>query len=80
VIWLTVQHDALIPHDPAYVNYEIEAASARWPNLFIADMGSLFEGHPEWRSDGTHPNAEGQRQMATLIARALAPFRPSVAR
>ena len=76
VLWLTVQHDALIPHDPAYVNFEIESAAARWPNLFLVDMGSLFDGHPEWRKDGTHPTAEGQLRMATLIVDALRPFKP----
>ena len=79
VLWLTVQTDALIPKKPEYVNNEINAASGRWPNLWIVDMGSLFEGHNDWRSDGIHPNAEGQRQIAKLVEHELEPFKPVTA-
>jgi lysophospholipase L1-like esterase len=76
VLWLTVQDDTIIPDNPGFVNAAIKSASSRWSNLFIVDMATYFHGHDEWRSDGTHPNAEGQRQMASLIANALEPFRP----
>lgn len=79
VLWLTVQTDKAIPQKPDYVNFEIEAAVARWPNLFLVDMGSAFEGHPEWTDDGIHPNAEGERQMAALVAESLRPFLPRAA-
>jgi len=76
VLWLTVQTDALIPEKPDYVNSEIEAAEHRWSNLFIVDMGGLFEGHDDWRKDGTHPNITGSNEMVELILDALEPFRP----
>ncbi len=76
VLWLTVQTDTIIPEKPDYVNSQIKAAAGRWSNLFIIDMATYFEGHTEWRDDGTHPNAEGQRQMANLIANSLQPFKP----
>ena len=76
VVWLTVQTDAIIPYEPEYVNFQIESAAARWPNLTTADMGALFEGHNDWRTDGTHPNEFGQRQMAKLIVQALEPYKP----
>ena len=77
VLWLTVQTDALIPEKPDYVNSEIKAAADRWSNLFIVDMGSRFEGHDDWRKDGTHPNITGSNQMIQLILDELDPFRPA---
>ena len=77
VLWLNVQTDALIPDDPGYVNSEIEAAEHRFPNLFIVDMGGLFEGHDDWRKDGTHPNIVGSNEMVKLILDELEPFRPT---
>lgn len=77
VLWLTVQTDALIPEKPDYVNSEIKAAANRWSKLFIVDMGDLFEGHDDWRKDGTHPNITGSNEMVKLILDALEPFRPT---
>jgi GDSL-like Lipase/Acylhydrolase family len=77
VLWLTVQTDALIPEKPDYVNSQIEAAAGRWPKLFIVDMGGLFEGHDDWRKDGTHPNIKGSNEMVNLILDELEGFRPT---
>ena len=35
----------------------------------VIDLYSLTKGHPEWFSDGLHPNAEGNRAIAEEIAK-----------
>lgn len=35
----------------------------------VIDLYSLTTGHPEWFSDGLHPNAEGNRAIAEEIAK-----------
>jgi len=82
VLWLNVQEDVqpklLTTNAWDYVNFELESAAARWPNMFLVDMDGRIGGHPEWHDpDGVHLNAEGNRQLAALIAEALEPFKPT---
>jgi hypothetical protein len=78
VYWLNVQTapTRLLPGPPRvypahadYVNYAIEQAAVRWPQMKVVDFRDLFDQHPEWHlADGLHPNAIGQQELATLIA------------
>lgn len=77
VLWLNIQDDAIEPEHPDYVNYEIEAADARWPNMHMVDLAARMHGHPEWRSDGLHFNDAGKQQLASLMVDALKPFKPA---
>ena len=40
-------------------------------HLTCVDLYALTEDHPEWYSDGIHPNREGNRQIAELLAEVL---------
>ena len=82
VLWLNTQTDVYPEFLPtnswAAVNAQLEEAAARWPKLWLVDMSGHFSGHPEWHDpDAVHLNAEGNRQLAALIAESLAPFRPA---
>lgn len=76
VLWVNVQDDTFYPKHADYVNFAIEAADARWPNMFPVDLASRFDGHPEWRADGLHFNTTGAFQYATLLVEALQEFAP----
>jgi len=81
VWWLNVQDTPTRIHPGAprvypahadYVNYAIEQAAVRWPQLRVIDLRDRFRGHPEWHlGDGLHPNAIGQQELASLIAAPL---------
>ena len=40
----------------------------------VIDLYSITDGHPEWYTDGAHPDAEGNRAIAEEIARVLCGF------
>ena len=40
-------------------------------SVTVIDLYSLTAGHPEWFSDGLHPNAEGNRAIAEKIAEVI---------
>jgi hypothetical protein len=81
VLWLNVQTGPTTIHPgpprvyPAhadYVTYALEQAAVRWPQLQIVDLRDFFGPHPAWHlSDGLHPNAIGQQELASLIRVAL---------
>jgi lysophospholipase L1-like esterase len=77
VLWVNVQDDTFYPKHADYVNFAIEAADARWPNMFTVDLASRMRGHPEWRADGLHFNTTGAFQYASLLVDALREFAPS---
>lgn len=76
VLWVNVQDDTFYPKHADYVNYAIEAADARWPNMFTADLATVMHGHPEWRADGLHFNTTGAFQYASMLVDALRQFAP----
>ena len=77
VFWLNVQRGPSHPEFSGEVNDAINAAADRWPNIVVVDLSSKFDGHPEWHiADGLHFNAQGQYQLALLIAEALRPYHP----
>jgi lysophospholipase L1-like esterase len=75
VLWLNVQEVPAYPAHSRYVNYAIEQAAVRWPQMEVVDMRDLFDAHPEWHGpDGLHFNAIGEQELAILIRSGLAPF------
>ena len=76
VLWVNVQDDTFYPKHADYVNFAIEAADARWPNMFTVDLAGLMRGHPEWRADGLHFNTTGAFQYASLLVESLLQFAP----
>jgi lysophospholipase L1-like esterase len=76
VLWVNVQDDTFYPKHSDYVNFAIESADARWPNMFTGDLASLMHGHPEWRADGLHFNTTGAFQYASLLVDSLRQFAP----
>jgi len=78
-LWLNVQEDVPSPfgENTDYVNSALEAADARWPNLYLLDLDGLMEGHPEWHApDGLHFNDEGKEQFVRFIVDELERFKP----
>ena len=80
VLWLNVQtvRSPPIPGAPLYpvhadyVNYAIEQAAVRWPQMQVVDFSSVSAEHPEWHiADGFHPNALGEQALAFLISATL---------
>jgi len=87
VLWLNVQtvRSPPIPGAPLYpvhadyVNYAIEQAAVRWPEMQVVDFSSVFAQHPEWHlADGLHPNALGSQALAFLISASLHQWLPGV--
>jgi lysophospholipase L1-like esterase len=79
VLWMNVQEDVPSPYgdNTDYVNSALEAADARWPNLYLIDLDGLMEGHPEWHAaDGLHFNDEGKEQFVRFIVDELERFKP----
>ena len=85
VIWLNVQtmRSPPIPGAPLYpvhadyVNYAIEQAAVRWPQMQVVDFSTVFGAHPEWHiADGFHPNALGEQALAFLINATLHQWLP----
>ena len=75
VLWLNVQEVPAYPVHSRYVNFAIEQAAVRWPQMEVVDMRGLFDAHPEWRNpDGLHFNATGQQELGNLIRGDLASF------
>jgi hypothetical protein len=53
-------------------NAALRDAAGRYPWLRLADWHAAASQHPEWlASDGVHPNREGARQYAALVAEAV---------
>jgi len=87
VLWLNVQTGLtnippgaprVYPAHADYVNYALEQAAVRWPQLQIVDFRDFFQNHPQWHlADGLHPNATGQEELASLIGLALHRWAPS---
>jgi hypothetical protein len=78
VLWLNVQEDVPPAFDVNrdYVNGQIEAADARWPNFYLVDFSGHFEDHPEWHGpDGLHFSDEGTAEFARFIADELDRFK-----
>ena len=40
-------------------------------NIVVIDLYSLTNNHPEWFSDGIHPNEEGNKIIANEIAKII---------
>jgi lysophospholipase L1-like esterase len=81
VYWLNVQEEPFWPANAEAVNAGLENASQRWADLTIVDMDSRFRGHAEWHvADGLHFNADGNTQLAGLIAGAVEEARGSAPR
>jgi lysophospholipase L1-like esterase len=79
VLWLNVQEDVPRPYfaDHDYVNSALEAADARWPNLYLVDLDGHFAGHPEWHGpDGLHFNRAGREEFARFLSDELDRFKP----
>jgi lysophospholipase L1-like esterase len=77
VFWLNVQRAPSHPEFSGEVNDAINAAADRWSSIVVVDLASRFDGHPEWHiPDHLHFNAQGQYQLALLIAEALRPYHP----
>lgn len=75
VLWVNVQRAPVYPRHSDYVNYAIEQASVRWPQMRLVDLATFTDAHPEWRGpDGLHFNAAGQQAFADLIRTALHPW------
>jgi lysophospholipase L1-like esterase len=86
ILWLNVQtmRSPAIPGAPpyplhaGYVNYAIEQAQVRWPQVQVVDLNDFFVPHPEWHiADGLHPNAAGEQAMAFLITGSLSRWLPT---
>jgi hypothetical protein len=78
VLWLNSQEDVPEPYNPnrGYVNDELEAADARWPNMYLVDFSGHFEDRPEWHGpDGLHLSDEGNAEFARFVADELERFR-----
>jgi hypothetical protein len=67
VVWVT-----LAENEPAWaqINAQIRAATARWPQLTVADWAPVIAQHPEWLVDHAHMNELG----AAGFSRFLRPF------
>jgi hypothetical protein len=67
VVWVT-----LAENEPAWsqINSQIRAATARWPQLTVADWAPVVAQHPEWLVDHAHMNELG----AAGFGRFLRPF------
>ena len=50
---------------------EIICSVAEKLGVEVIDLYSITDGHPEWYSDGAHPNAEGNRAIAEEIAETI---------
>lgn len=87
VLWLNVQTapthirpgpPRVYPTHADYVNYAIEQAAVRWPQIQVVDLGGFLDLHPEWHlSDGLHPNPIGQEAIGALIRLALHQWAPA---
>ena len=53
---------------------DIIYAVAEKLHVGVIDLYSITDGHPEWYTDGAHPDAEGNRAIAEEIARVLCGF------
>jgi lysophospholipase L1-like esterase len=81
VLWLNTQttptqiHPGpprIYPAHADYVNYAIEQAAVRWPQMQVVNLRDLLDPHPEWHlADGLHPNPIGQQAIGALIRVAL---------
>ena len=65
----------IVAFDILSENVEIAAQIVREEaenaGLKMIDMNDHTKTHPEWSVDGVHPNAEGNRQFAKIIAEEL---------
>ena len=69
VVWLTLREAK-----SAYVlsNADIEAESAKWPTLTVADWNSYSANRPDWfEADGVHLTLAGSTALAVFIQRTL---------
>ena len=55
-----------------YINPDIRTVAAS-TNTILIDTHTPFVGHPEYLSDGVHPNATGARVLAQTIYNAIYP-------
>ncbi len=86
VLWLNAQTaptqihpgaSRVYPAHADYVNYAIEQAAVRWPQMRVVDLRGLLDPHPEWHlSDGLHPNPIGQQAIGSLIRISLHKWAP----
>ncbi len=73
ILWVNVQEANSYPAHSDYVNFEIERAAVRWPQVRVVDLNAAFGPHPEWHiGDLVHFNDVGSQQYGQLIADALA--------
>lgn len=55
------------PNINQQVIYRSVQAVAKQLNLPVIDLFSLTKGHPQWFTDGIHPNRTGNQQIAQYI-------------
>jgi hypothetical protein len=89
VLWMNVQTTPtqirpgpprVYPAHADYVNYAIEQAAVRWPQMQVVDLRDLLDPHPEWHlTDRLHPNPVGQQAIGALIRIALRRWAPAPA-
>jgi hypothetical protein len=78
VLWLNVQTTPVYPRQSEALNYQLEQAAVRWPQLQLVDFAGLFGAHPDWHLiDGFHPNATGSAELGLLIRLALHRWSPT---
>jgi ABC-type amino acid transport substrate-binding protein len=71
VIWVTLRETT-----PGYrgINDVIRAATARWPELEVADWNGYSSGRPWFASERIHLNADGALGLARLLRSLVVPL------
>ena len=64
VVWVTLRETNPLYHA---TNAVIEKASARWPQLVVADWNAYSAGRPWFGADGLHLNPAGATGLATFL-------------
>ena len=64
VVWVTLRESQ--PPWPE-INRQIRGATARWPQLTVADWAPVAAGHPEWFEDNAHMTGPGAAAFAAFL-------------
>jgi hypothetical protein len=73
VVWVTLRETGRYAAIYRSTNAVIRAATARWPELVVADWNGYSAGQPWFAADGLHLSATGATKLASFL-------RPFVAR